>query len=134
MANIDPVRTQQAVMAELFESSFIEIVLNLTQNNKFKKAEFARQIWPESSPQVARNRWNGMRNGDSRTGKPISCTLRDAYMMASILGLQMAYVTLQAENMAEQRFKEMTKADDQQITPPAPRRRRKKDEPAGQSN
>ena len=101
---------QRAVMADLFEISFVEIVQNLAEKRKFKKGEFARQAWPESTPQVARNRWNNMRTVDHRTGKPTSCTLSDAFRMAMALGFQIAYVTLQAEILAEQKFGQMTQA------------------------
>lgn len=134
MKKADDSSTHHAVIAELFEKYFIKLVTNLAEENKIKKGEFAQRVWPESTSQVARNRWNGMRTEDCRTGKPLTCTLSDAFRMARILGLQVAYVALQAENLAEQRFKQMTLADETpQVKPQNPRRRRKSEAAEDQS-
>ena len=102
---------RSAVMADLFEVSFIEVIVGLAAKSSVKKGAFARLVWPESTPLVARNRWATMRIPHPRNGKPIACTLSDAYRLASALGLQVAYVALQAENLAEQKFEQMKLAE-----------------------
>ncbi|MDL2260360.1 hypothetical protein LJB99_05765 [Deltaproteobacteria bacterium OttesenSCG-928-K17] len=124
MVQNNPKEAQQSIMADLFEACFIEMVQGLAEKNNLKKGDFAEQVWPESSTHVARNRWIRMRTTDSRTGKPVSCSLADAYRMAMALGLQMAYVTLQAENLAEQRFKQMDQSGELEHEVKAPRRKR----------
>lgn len=108
MEHIDDDYRQKAVMADLFESSFIEMVCNLAVKQKIKKGDFANRVWPDSSEHVARNKWANMRIKAPGTGKPATCSLSDAFRLASALGLNMAYVVLQAENLAENKLKEIS--------------------------
>ena len=103
---------QHAEIANLYESCFIETIRELAEAKNFKKGDFAKQVWPESSDKVARNRWERMRTEDGRTGKPVACSLSDAYRMASVLGLQMSYVTVQAEFKAKRLIEDMDRARD----------------------
>ncbi|MDR1045343.1 MAG: hypothetical protein LBP33_09535, partial [Candidatus Adiutrix sp.] len=87
MRTIEFNESELAVMAGLFEACFIEVVQRLAEKNNLKKGDFASQVWPESAPQVARNRWIDMRTRGRSTKKPINCALADAYRMARALGL-----------------------------------------------
>lgn len=129
MLHDDIYDNQQPVIAELFEACFVELVQTLAEKNKLKKGGFAQSVWPESTPQVARNRWNAMRTVDHRTGKPTSCTLADAYRMAMALGLQMPYICLQAEAMVGEKLKQMKQEGD--LKPQAGATRRKRSKKAG---
>ena len=119
---------QQVAIAELYESCFIEAIQEQAEQKKFKKGDFAQDVWPESSPIVARHRWENMRFGDQRTGKPKTCSMSDAYRMVKALGLQMPYVTLVAEYLLDQKLKEMESAQREPAKPEPPRRGRKKRE------
>lgn len=114
MEQDNPGAIEVAEIAKLFEASFIELALEMAQKNNLKKGQFASLIWPELNPLVARNRWGNMRLADSRTGKPTPCTLTDAYRIVKALGVNVAYLTLQAENLAEHKFKQMTQPGNDQ--------------------
>jgi hypothetical protein len=102
---------RDAVMADLFEESFIEVIDGLAEKGGLKKGAFSRLVWPDSTPLVARNRWANMRTPLARNGRPIACNLSDAYRLAKALGLQVAYVALQAENLADRKYEQMKLAE-----------------------
>jgi len=133
MNNHDEVAEQQAAIADLYEKCFIEAVQEQAEQKKIKKGGFAQDVWPESSPFVARHRWEKMRFGDRRTGKPTVCSLSDAYRMVKALGLRMPYVALLADFMVEQRLKEMGQAESEEAPTPPPAKRGRKKKEAGES-
>ena len=88
---------------DLMMESFVEIVDELAESRGFKKNEFAGQVWPESSPRAASSRWQNMRTKVSNTGKPQGVLISDAQRMAGVLGMDIAYLFLQASERARKK-------------------------------
>jgi hypothetical protein len=81
---------------ELLMESFAEVVDETAEENGLKKSEFAKKVWPESSPRAAQSRWQTMRTVASNTGKPQGILISDAQRMAEVLGQDLPYLFLKA--------------------------------------
>jgi hypothetical protein len=88
---------------DLMMESFVEIVNELAESKNMKKNEFAKLVWPESSPRAASSRWQNMRTKVSNTGKPQGVLISDAQRMAGVLGMDIAYLFLQASERARKK-------------------------------
>ena len=89
---------------DLMMESFVEIVDELAESKNLKKNEFAQQVWPESSARAASSRWQNMRTKVSNTGKPQGVLISDAQRMAGVLGMDIAYLFLQASERARKKM------------------------------
>ena len=84
--------------------SWVEIVAELAEDKTLKISEFARQVWPVSSARAAIARWQNMRTKVSNTGKPQGVLISDAQRMAGVLGMDIAYLFLQASERARKKM------------------------------
>ena len=78
--------------ANKVERSFVQIIEERAESNRFKKGEFAAQLWPEMSPKAAASRWTSIRTKASNTGKPQSVSIADAQRMAEVIGKELSYL------------------------------------------
>ena len=88
---------------EMLMEAFVEVVDDLAEQQGFTKAEFARAVWPESTPRVASYRWQSMRNKVRNTGKPQGVLISDAFRMCAALNQALPYVFILAEHQASQK-------------------------------
>jgi len=99
--------SQSTVSPEMIMEAFVETADKMAEAQGFTKAEFARAVWPESSPRVASYRWQSMRNKVRNTGKPQGVLISDAFRIARSLEQPLAYIFLLAENLADEKQAKM---------------------------
>jgi hypothetical protein len=88
---------------EMIMEAFVEAIDEMAGEQGFTKAEFARAVWPESTPRVASYRWQSMRNKVRNTGKPQGVLISDAFRMCAALNQALPYVFILAEHQAIQK-------------------------------
>jgi len=85
--------------AEQLERSFVELVDQRADARGWGKGEFAKKVWPETTPLSAAGKWAAIRTKSTNTGKPQGVLIADAHRMAEALGEDLAFLlSLAKEN------------------------------------
>ena len=87
-------REQLKGYAERMMEKFVRLAEKMAKAKGLRQAEFARMVWPESSPRVAAYRWQSMRTKVRNTGKPQGVLISDACRMSMALKQDLAYMFL----------------------------------------
>jgi len=115
---------QQKNYDQLLMESFVELAAKKAQARGLGQAEFARLVWPESSPKVASYRWQSMRTKVRNTGKPQGVLISDAHRMSVALNQDLAYMFLQATDLATKKVEAALKAENKTAHPAQARKNR----------
>lgn len=83
-------------LATLTMESFVVIVDKHRDAQGLGQKEFGRKCWPESTPMAAAARWQVMRTKSRNTDKPQGILITDAYRMATVLGIDLPYLMMEA--------------------------------------
>ncbi len=92
----------EADFASKVERAFVQIIEERAEL-RFKKGEFAANVWPQMSPKAAASRWTSIRTKASNTGKPQSVSIADAQRMAAVVGKELSYLLAVAAERASGR-------------------------------
>jgi len=98
---------------DLMMESFLEVVNVLRRSKGLKHVDFVAKVWPESPQRSAIVRWHNMRGKVSNTGKPQGVLITDAQRMAQALDTDIAYLFLQASQVAKNKAAEAEAAEPQ---------------------
>lgn len=96
---------------DLMMESFVEVVDELRRASGLKHVDFVAKVWPESPQRSAVIRWHNMRSKVRNTGKPQGVLITDAQRMAAALDTEIAYLFLQASQVAKKKAAEQAKAE-----------------------
>jgi len=102
---------QQKNYDQLLMESFVELSAKFAKDQGLGQAEFARLVWPESSPRVASYRWQSMRTKVRNTGKPQGVLISDAQRMSVVLNQDLAYMFLLAKDLASKKAEAALKGE-----------------------
>jgi len=109
---------------QLLMESFVELAAKMAQAQGMGQAEFARLVWPESSPRVASYRWQSMRTKVRNTGKPQGVLISDAHRMSVALKQDLAYMFLLAKDLATKKEEAALKDKNKTANPVTARKNR----------
>jgi len=98
--------------ADLITESYVQIIAELAKRHGIKKGELAQKVWKNYSQVLASRKWQQIRYGSPKTGKPQDLTLADSFRLAEALGQDPAYILLQAQNMAKEKMKDQNMETD----------------------
>lgn len=100
--------TKREAYSEKLEQAFVELVAERVEARGWKKVEFAVQIWPKSTRKAASSKWSDIRGKASNTGKPQSIGLAEAIRMAQVIGYDLTYLMV----LAQEKVREDTLGED----------------------
>ncbi len=88
---------EKASHHERLERAFVDIVAERVEKRGWKKIDFATKIWPHTSRKAASSKWTDIRGTVAKTGKPQSLGLAEALKMAEVLGFELNYLLVLAQ-------------------------------------
>lgn len=88
---------EKEAYSEKLEQAFVELVAERVEARGWKKIEFAAQVWPRSTRKAASSKWSDIRGKATNTGKPQSIGLAEAIRMAQVVGYDLNYLMVLAQ-------------------------------------
>lgn len=91
---------------ELMERTFVQLIVSHIQKKNMNFSEFAVQVWPDVPKKTAVGKFRQLREPSTRTGKYQNLALSAAAQMAKILGLELSYILVVAQEEARRQIEQ----------------------------
>ncbi len=89
---------------ELMERAFVRLIVNHIQKQNMNFSEFAVLVWPDIPKKTAVGKFRQLRERSTRTGKYQNLSLSAAAQMAKVLGLELSYLLVVAQEDARKQI------------------------------
>lgn len=91
---------------ELMERAFVRMIVGRLQKHGMNYSEFAVLVWPDVPKKTAVGKFRQLREPSTRTGKYQHLSLSTAARMAKVLGLELSYILVVAQEEARRQMEE----------------------------
>ena len=89
---------------ELMERAFVRLIVDRVQRQGMNFSEFAVQVWPDIPKKTAVGKFRQLREPSTITGKYQNLSLSAAAQMAKVLGLELNYLLVVAQEEARKQI------------------------------